>query len=1127
MTLEMRTRALALMISTLALAACGGEVLPGEDAGGREDAGGGMDAASGACSSDVQCDDGLFCNGPERCRPSDAAADERGCVPAEALPCPADERCDEATARCLGSCDLAGDLDGDGHLSIDCGGDDCDDMDANRFPGNVEVCNGTDEDCNTTTLGFVDADGDGSGSSACCNPQTDGPPRCGPDCNDEDATIRPGVPDGPTSNCDTIDNDCDGTPDVGCPCVDGASRHCGPPEALAMIGECRPGEEFCIGGTFSGTCSGSVGPTEELCDGRDNDCDGTVDEGVLRTYYRDADGDGFGAASEMTTACSAPAGYSAAPTDCDDASAAVNPAAAEVCDGADNNCAMGADEGCECVDGATRDCGPTTEVGECAFGTQRCIGGTWAECIGAVLAQPETCNGRDDDCDGTVDDGVRDTFYVDADGDGFGRSDMSMQACTRPAGHTTLSGDCNDSAGAIHPGVSDVCDGVDNDCDGTADPGCACTNGTTRPCGPTIDTGECAFGTQRCIDGGWAECVGAVLPRPEDCNGRDDDCDGAIDDGVLVTYYRDADGDGFGASATTLQACAQPVGYVGASTDCNDGNPAINPAAADLCDGIDNNCDGVENPSCTCVDGTSRACGAPDGMGGFLEEGACNSGRQLCVGGVYTSCIGAVFPETETCNGVDDDCDGLVDDGVTVSCYEDRDGDTYGFGPAQAICGGSGGFGGCPTAYSSRTGDCDDARAATSPAAAEACNGIDDDCSGTRDDGPSHQCVQDSLILCTTQCATSGQRSCNSSCQWREPACQALVETCNYCDDDGDGTSSDDAFVAAASRLLDAESCNSDYNRYGSATCFSDAQVQLVNNTSLAGAAWARRPVLVGYRGFHVRVNSTVIACSSEPAAAGWALVFAENSAVSLGATGGTNVGVPTTMRGLSVEWHFGNSPDRVQARAWSGSGASLIQSANAPTTVSCGSGGSSESQTLDVTYLPADAALGRPATLTVAVVEGASPPVILFESTNASVPSFPAGTLLRFGMTASTSTTAVAVLPVLGNITQVSVCDSPYDGQVRIAGGGATGRLEIFHQGQWGTVCDDNFGTVDANVACRQLGYASGTVRTDVAGGSDRIWLDEVGCAGTELGLGICPHPAWGTHDCTHVDDVGVTCTP
>jgi deleted-in-malignant-brain-tumors protein 1 len=162
-----------------------------------------------------------------------------------------------------------------------------------------------------------------------------------------------------------------------------------------------------------------------------------------------------------------------------------------------------------------------------------------------------------------------------------------------------------------------------------------------------------------------------------------------------------------------------------------------------------------------------------------------------------------------------------------------------------------------------------------------------------------------------------------------------------------------------------------------------------------------------------------------------------------------------------------------------------------------------------------------------VAVVEGASPPLILFESTTSSVPIWPPGTLLRFGMTGSTSTTAVAVLPVLGRVEQVGVCDSPYDGEVRIAGGGSSGRLEIFHQGRWGTVCDDNFGTVDANVACRQLGYASGTARTDVAGGADPIWLDEVGCTGTELGLGTCAHPAWGTHDCTHVDDVGVSCVP
>ena len=301
----LRPTRFALSFSILVLTAAGcTTAVPGPDGG---------DASVARCVADDECSDD-FCAGEQRCIPGAAEADARGCVTIREA-CDEGEICDAAMRRCLRTCLGPRDADGDGVDSIACGGDDCDDDDPRRFPGNVEVCDaeGVDEDCDPTTFGDRDEDRDDQIDAACCNRGEDGELRCGEDCDDSRANVsRLAV-----EVCDGIDNDCDpttfalGEDDDG----DGyADASCGGDDCDDECASCHPG-----GG-------------DELCDGRDQDCDGSVDEGVdpalFTTFYADADGDGLGDESMTAAACVAPSGHSPTAGDCNDADARVGSCAA-------------------------------------------------------------------------------------------------------------------------------------------------------------------------------------------------------------------------------------------------------------------------------------------------------------------------------------------------------------------------------------------------------------------------------------------------------------------------------------------------------------------------------------------------------------------------------------------------------------------------------------------------------------------------------------------------------------------------------------------------------------------------------------------------------------------------------
>ena len=283
----------------------------------------------------------------------------------------------------------------------------------------------------------------------------------------------------------------------------------------------------------------------------------------------------------------------------------------------------------------------------------------------------ETCDGVDQDCDGTIDDDVVQTFYTDADGDGFGDAATPTQACERPEGTATTASDCDDGDANIYPGADDPCDGVDQDCDGDVDDGRA---RTVYADADGDGHGDAATGRSTCGDDvGWVsssdDCddrmADAFPGHPEVCDEVDNDCDGTVDEGVATRFWEDRDGDGYGETAYAQEACVRPTGYASLAGDCDDTDRTYNPGAAEVCtDPRDLNCDGS----------TGYADADGDGFAACVECDDVDA---------------SVFPGgSEVCNGYDDDCDGRVDDddptrdpSSGTDWFVDADGDGFGTGP--------------------------------------------------------------------------------------------------------------------------------------------------------------------------------------------------------------------------------------------------------------------------------------------------------------------------------------------------------------------------------------------------------------------------------------------------------------
>ena len=221
----------------------------------------------------------------------------------------------------------------------------------------------------------------------------------------------------------------------------------------------------------------------------------------------------------------------------------------------------------------------------------------------------ELCNGIDDDCDGSVDEEAVATFYRDTDEDGYGHFDQSVEACPAPPGYVEHSSDCDDADPDRNPGETEVCDGLDNDCDTETD------EGVTFTFCPDFD--EDRFGDPSGLVETCSAPVGYVS-NCDDCNDEDstikptadevcdeidNDCNDLIDDDALISFWLDFDGDGFGDSEHVVEACAPPEDYVDNDQDCDDSLDPTYPDADEICNGEDDDCDSeIDNEVVDCLD---------------------------------------------------------------------------------------------------------------------------------------------------------------------------------------------------------------------------------------------------------------------------------------------------------------------------------------------------------------------------------------------------------------------------------------------------------------------------------------------------------------------------------------------
>ncbi len=382
-------------------------------------------------------------------------------------------------------------------------------------------------------------------------------------------------------------------------------------------------------------------------------------------------------------------------------------------------------------------------------------------------AASEVCDGVDNDCNDMVDDGLL--------GPSCGLTVGVCVGATASCGGSGGFAECGAAEyGTDYEADETACDGLDNDCDGTTDEGCTCTDGATQPCGS--DIGVCMAGTQTCVDSAWGACSGETGPMGEVCDGMDNDCDGTADEAGDLTAPTCPLQLGVCTGAT--RTCGGAAGWIACSGVASYGGDYQ--AVETLCDGLDNNCDGVTDEGCECIDGATQACGT--------DVGACSAGTQTCTAGSFGGCAGEVPPGVETCDGTDEDCDGIADNNLVAPACALAVGVCAG---SVQPCNGASGFAACGAADYGSNYETDET----------SCDGQDNDCDGETDEGC--ECVDGTTQACglSAGACERGTQTCAAGA-WG--ACMGgtdpVAETCNGADDDCNGTS-DDNLTAPACAL--------------------------------------------------------------------------------------------------------------------------------------------------------------------------------------------------------------------------------------------------------------------------------------------------------------------------------------
>ena len=608
------------------------------------------------------------------------------------------------------------DSDADGYgtaIKVACNGanlnTDCNDAVAAINPGATEICDlaNTDENCNgladNADSGAADAGKSNFYADADSDTYTVAPATrfcdivvgyrasvsASIDCNDAIAAINPGA----TEICDlaNTDENCNGLADN----ADSGAADLGKTNFYADIDNdtytLASATRFCdIVSSYLASVSASIDCNDnnasinpgatEICDASnvDENCNGFADnadsgaaDAGKTNFYADADSDTYTVAA-VTRFCDIVSGYLvsvSASIDCNDAVAAINPGATEICDAANTD---------------------------------------------------ENCNGLADNADSGAADSGKSNFYADADSDTYTVA-TATRYCDIVSGYLALvsaSIDCNDNNAAINPGVTEICDlaNTDENCNGladNADSGAADLGKSNFYADADSDTYTVATATRYCdIVVGYVASVSAPIDcndndaaiNPgateicdaanvdENCNGLADNADATAADAGKTNFYADIDNDTY-TLASASRFCDSVTGYRTAAsllTDCDDTNAAVYPGAVENCanDGVDNNCNGEANSDAEAIDSVAY----------FVDFDADNFGssvavaQQSCVAVVgsvldHTDCndaSAAVYPgAVENCanNGVDNNCDGsnLESDAIDrTTYYADTDGDGAG-----------------------------------------------------------------------------------------------------------------------------------------------------------------------------------------------------------------------------------------------------------------------------------------------------------------------------------------------------------------------------------------------------------------------------------------------------------------